>query len=141
VTDPLAVVVAAFDQPFRKLVAELAPLYPDALFSVRSDPIGSAGPYQGHKFYVQCCWPERRLEVDDHIILSINFCHLLTTPRINADVLWGGSGRQEAEFASEWSSNDDWPEATPAVMEQLKAQMPELIEVFRIAVARGTPVD
>jgi hypothetical protein len=44
-----------------------------------------------------------------------------------------------AEFAPGWSSSDEWPEATPAMLERLSARMPELMEKFRRAVARGMP--
>ena len=135
--DPLAVVSAAFDRPFRELVGDLARRHPEARFSVLSNPVGT-GAYLGHMLYVECFWPGRGPDEQDNVILEVEFCHLTTAPRINADVCWG-SGRVEAEFASGWSSSDDWPEATPAVLKRLSTRMPELIETFRRAVARGMP--
>jgi hypothetical protein len=88
--------------------------------------------------YVECYWPGRGPDDPDNVILEVELCHLTTAPRINADVCWG-HGAVEAEFASGWPSCNDWPEATPEVLERLSARLPELIEAFRLAVARGMP--
>ena len=138
-TDPLAEVRAAYDQPFGELANELARRHPEARFSVLSNPVGS-GAYLGHMLYVECFWPGRGPDEQDNVILEVQFCHLTTAPRINADVCWG-HGRVEAEFASDWSSSDDWPLATPAILQQLTARMPELMEAFRRAVSRGMPIE
>ena len=137
--DPLAEVSAAFDRPFRELADELARQHPEARFSMSSNPVGS-GTYLGHMLYVECFWPGRGPDEQDNVILEVEFSHLTTAPRINADVCWG-SGRVEAEFASGWSSSDDWPLATPAVLQQLTARMPDLIDMFRRIVACGWPVE
>lgn len=137
--DPLTAVSAAFDQPFRDLADELAHRHPEARFSVRSDPVGTATAFQGHMLYVECFWPGRGPDDPDNVILEVQLCHLTTAPRVNADVCWG-HGRVEAEFASDWRSSDDWPKATPAILERLSARMPDLCEAFRQAVGRGVPV-
>ena len=131
--DPLSDIYAAFDRPFRELTDELTRRYPEARFCVRSNPIGNATAHQGHMLYVECFWPGQCPDETDHVILEVQLCHLATAPRVNADVCWG-NGRVEAEFAPSWVSNDDWPEATPAVLGQLIAQMPELTDAFRQAV-------
>jgi hypothetical protein len=45
----------------------------------------------------------------------------------------------EAEIFTDWSHSDEWPEATPAVLEELSARMPVLMEEFRRVVDRGWP--
>jgi hypothetical protein len=139
-SDPLTEVFAAFDQPFRELVDDLARQHPEAIFRVRNAPVGTATTFQGHMLYVECYWPGRGPDVPDNLILEVELCHLTTAPRINADVCWG-HGSVEAEFATGWLRSDDWPEATSINLEQLSARMPELIEVFRRAVTRGMPDD
>ncbi len=138
--DPLTHLLSEFDRPFRELATELTRQHPEAHFSVQSVPVGSATAHQGHMLYVECFWPDRGPDDPDNVVLEVELCHLTTAPRVNADVCWG-CGRLEAEFASGWSSSDEWPEATPAVVAQLSARMPELIETFRRVVARGTPVE
>jgi hypothetical protein len=140
VADPLTDVSDAFDRPFRELAAELASRHPEARFSVRNDPVGTGTAYQGHMLYVECFWPGRGPDDPDNVVLEVQLCHLTTAPRINADVCWG-HGRLEAEFALEWASSDEWPEATPAVLQSLSTRMPELMEAFRLVVARGMPVE
>jgi len=138
-SDPLTYVLGAFDRPFRELATELAHRYPDADFSVQSVPFGS-GVYLGHMLYVQCAWPGRGPDEPDNVALEVSLYHFTNNPRINADVCWG-NGRVEAEFATEWTSDNDLPEATQAVLERLTARMPELMDVFRQVVARGWPVE
>jgi hypothetical protein len=137
VTDPLTHVLGAFDRPFRELAAELARRHPEAHFSVQGVPFGT-GAYLGHMLFVECFWPGRGPDDPDNVLLEVELCHLATTPRVNADICWG-HGPVEAEFASGWASDDDWPEATSAVLEQLSARMPELMDEFRRVVARGWP--
>jgi hypothetical protein len=138
VANPLTYVHDSFDRPFRELAAELAGRHPEARFSVQSVPVGTGTAYQGHMLYVECFWPGRGPEDADNVLLEVQLCHLTTAPRINADVCWG-HGPVVAEFAPEWSSSDEWPEATPAMLERLSAGMPELMEEFRRVVARGMP--
>ena len=136
--DPLAYVLGAFEGRFRELAAELADRHPEARFSVGSWPVGTATGYHGHTLAVECLWPDRGPDDPDNVALGVHLGHLTTTPRVNADVCWG-QGPTEAEFDSEWASSDDWPEATPAVLDRLSARMPELMEEFRRVVARGVP--
>ncbi len=138
-TDPLTYVLDAFDRPFRELASELARRHPEAHFSVQSVPFGS-GVYLGHMLYVQCAWSGRGPDEPDNVVLEVEVFHLTTTPRVNADICWG-HGRVEAEFATEWTSDKDLPEATPATLERLAAQMPELMDEFRRVVARGWSVE
>lgn len=138
--DPINDVSDAFDQLFRALVAELAGRHPEARLFAGSVPTGSGTAFQGHMVYVECSWPGRLPDEPDNVILEVQFCHLTTAPRVNADVSWG-QGPVEAEFASGWSSSDEWPEATPIVLAQLSARMPELVDVFRRVVARGRPIE
>lgn len=136
--DPLTYVLDTFGGPFQKLADELARRHPEARFSVQSLPSGAATAFQGHMLYVQCFWPGRGPDDADGVLLEIELCHLTTTPRVNAGVCWD-HGPVEAEFAKEWSSSDDWPEAIPANLERLTARVPELMDEFRRVVARGYP--
>jgi hypothetical protein len=139
VTDPLNYVLGVFDRPFRDLAAELARRHPEARFTVQNRPSGAATVYQGHDLCVECFWPGRERDEPDGVVLEVQLCHLTTTPRVNADVCWD-HGQVEAEFAH-GPSNNDWPEATPAVLEHQSARMPELMDEFRMVVARGRPVE
>lgn len=138
--DPLTYVLCEFEQPFRDLAAELVCRHPEAHFSVHSLPVGTGTAYQGHMLCVECVWLGRGPDEPDNVLLEVELCHLTSTPRVNADICWG-HGRIEVELATGWSSNADWPVATPAVLQQLSARMPTLMGEFRRVVARGWPTE
>src|SRR5262245_15183365 len=137
--DPLTCMLNSFEQPFRELAAELARRHPEAHFSVQSVESGALTANKQHSLFLSCSWPGRGRDEPDEVVLEVQLCHLTATPQVNADVCWS-PGPFEAEFACDWKSSDDWPEATPEVLNQLYAKMPELMNTFRRAVARGRPV-
>ncbi len=136
--DVLVEVSTRFERPMRELGDELACQHSQARFFAKSCSIGSTTEFQGHTLYLECSWPGRCTAEPDLVTLEIQLCRLTTSPRINSDVCWS-SGSVVKEFATEWSSSKDWPEATPEVLDFLSARMPELFEAFRREVARGMP--
>jgi hypothetical protein len=136
----LAEVYARFERPLRELAQELAFLHSQGRFHVKGLPVGTASEYQGHILYVECYWPHREPPEYEFVAFGIELCHLKTSPRINAGIDWS-CGQRAEEFEPEWFSNNDWPEATPEVLDRLSVRMPELFEAFRRAVARGKPTE
>lgn len=123
-----------------RLAAEMQQLHPNLRFNLAHSPIGSLTGYQGHCLGVECVFPRVAENVSGNVALSLDVCHLTSTPRLMADVVWGHpSGQTEAEFRRTWQSNNEWPEATSEVVEELRETFPELIQAFRSAVRRGVP--
>ena len=135
--EALAQMMGVYRERFAAIVAEMAPLHPEARFSLRDYPFGS-GEFLGHTLTLDCWWPGRAPVEEDNVLLQIELCRLVTIPRLNADVCWS-AGPIEAELSPEISSSEDWPEATPETFRRVADHMPELVRAFKQAVARGWP--
>jgi hypothetical protein len=132
----------SFMPRLKEVAAELERLCPGVQLRVWSSSVGSATAFQGHDLGVECSFPDRTGEnAPDNVALSLSLCHLTTTPRVMADVVWGHpSGFSEAALRDSWRSNSEWPEATQEVLDELGGAFPGLVRAFEAAVARGVPL-
>jgi hypothetical protein len=59
-----------------------------------------------------------------------------------ADVVWGHpSGHLEAALSEEWTTDDDWPEATQQTLAWLERDFNRLCVALKKAIQRGSPPD
>ena len=123
----------------QRLASEMRQLHPTLRFNVWHDPVGSLTDYQGYALGVECVFPKVAQNVSD-VALSVDLCHLTSTPKLMADMAWGHpSGHSEAAFRESWQSSNEWPEATQEIVEELRKQFPKLVRAFQSAVERGAP--
>ena len=123
-----------------RFALEMQQLYPALQFNVWRSPVGGLTEYQGFDFGVECVFPRNTPNTADNVALSVNVCHLTSTPRVMAEVVWGHpSGHSEAAFRDNCMSSAEWPEATAKTLEELGGCFPRLIRAFQSAVERGTP--
>lgn len=117
--------------------AELRGEFPAYAFGVSQCSVGS-DQYLGHVFALECLFPDVAASEPDLLSLCIEVVGLATTPRINGNVCWGHPGWLECEV---WDvgPDADWPEASPAVVEEVIEALPRLERAFRDAVARAAP--
>ena len=117
-----------------KLAADLGQRYPGLKFDVYTWPPDS-GPF--HPIGLECFFPEQPLDQPDNVCLHID---LYRPARLMADVVWGHpSGHVEAALNDTWTTQDDWPEATPSTLSQLEEFFAGLCRAFEEAVRRGHP--
>jgi hypothetical protein len=101
--------------------------------------VGSLTDYQGYAVGVECAFSKVALNVSD-VALSVDLCHLTSTPKLMADVTWGHpSGHSEVAFRESCRLSNEWPEATEEVVEELREQFPRLVRAFQSPVERGAP--
>jgi hypothetical protein len=113
--------------------------FPALRFHVWRSPTGTLTDYQGYDVGLECVFPQVAQDAPDNLALSIDLCHLTSTPRLMAGVGWGHpSGRSEAKFR-DCSKIADWPEATPEIIEELRRTLPKLIRAFESAIRHGVP--
>ena len=123
-----------------KLAGDLGESYPGLKFSVYTYPVGSETSHAGHSMGLECLFPEQPLDQSDNVCLEVSLCHLTTRPRLMADVVWGHpSGYSEASLNDKWTTQEDWPEATPSTLSQLAESFADLYHSFEEAVRRGHP--
>jgi hypothetical protein len=123
-----------------RLALEMQQRHPELIFAVWSSPTGTLTDYKGHDLGVECCFQQSSPKVASVVALSIDVCHLTSTPRVMLEVGWAHpSGHVEASYPDDWSSSDEWPTATPEVLNDLKRRFPDFIRAFQLAVERGAP--
>jgi hypothetical protein len=124
----------------KRLASELAGRYPGLRLNVYSSSSGSKTSYQGHSISLECIFPEQPVDQPDNVCLAINLCHLSTSPRIMADVVWGHpSGYCEASLIDAWTTQEDWPMATSSTLHWLAQTFANLCQSFEEAIHRGHP--
>ena len=159
-TDIIDRVTTLFQDRFEQLYDELVPKYPEYDF-------GAGIGYSSHGYNnpehasehcevgINCIFPEGKPGVVDNVKLTVDLRYAPLPARIAAYVGWLGalcapydSGvysieRVEASFPEDWHLSDDWPNdwpvATPEILEQMEAILPQLIMAFKEAVDRGHP--
>ncbi|MGH7852712.1 MAG: hypothetical protein ACREP3_04685, partial [Candidatus Binatia bacterium] len=67
----------------------MSALFPEVKANVHSDSVGSLTEYQGHQIVIDCLLKDTPDDQPDNVALSVNFRHLTTNPKIDADVCWG----------------------------------------------------
>jgi len=118
--------------------SELRIRYPALKFQLWSYPVGSLTTYQGHSLGIECIFPRIRVDIFDHIALSIDVCHLDSVPRINADVVSSLACDCEISFAKGCFSSDEWPSISEESLSALQKEMPNMIGAFCSAVEQGS---
>lgn len=122
-----------------RLASQLSGQFPALTFNVWHSPTGTLTEYQGYDVGLECVFPKSADDGPDNVALSIDLCHLTSTPRLMASVGWGHpSGQLEAEF-KDWATISDWPQATPETIEELRAAFPRLVQAFVAATHRAVP--
>jgi hypothetical protein len=120
----------------QQLASDLQQRHPNLKFNVWHSRVGSHTDYQGYDFGVESLFPNVAQNGTDNIALTIGVCHLTSTPKLMADVVWGHPcGNCEASFRDDLRSIADWPVAEQSVIEELKAYFPTLARAFRLAIA------
>jgi len=113
------------------VASEMRDRYWSLQFNVWHAPEGALTEYQGYSLGIECVFPR---VVPNNVALQVEVCHLATTPKLMADVVWGHpSGEVEAAFSQ------NRPEATSETVQELHRAFPTLLQAFRIAVRRATP--
>jgi len=126
----------------QRLASDLQQRHPNLAFNVWHSAVGCLTDYQGYDFGVECLFPKVTQKATDNIALTIGLCHLTSTPKLMADVVWGHpSGNCEASFRDNLRSIDDWPVAEQSVIDELNAYFPMLARAFRSAIERSAPPD
>jgi hypothetical protein len=130
----------AFMPRLREIAASAEWLRAGATLTVWSYTVGGATSFDGHSLGVEALLPDRPAHAADNVALSVDLCHLSSEPKVMADVAWGDpAGVVELAFRDEWSTNSDWPHATPEVLAELGRVFPELVATFELALRRGAP--
>jgi hypothetical protein len=138
--DVVAFVEAEYLPRFRTVRDRLATEFPHLQFTVSTSTVGSATRYRCYVIHLECIVAPKYVSQPDSVALSVDLCHLTTAPRIMADVCWGhSSGHVEASLVDGWSTNDDWPEATPENLARVLGALPVLEAAFERAARRGEP--
>lgn len=135
--------VEQIDQLFlpglERLASQMRGQLPALEFNAWQSPTGTLTEYQGYDLGLECVFPQAADNAPNAVALTIDLCHLTSTPRLMASVGWSGpSGQSEAEFR-DWSENADWPEATSETIEEPRRTFPALVQAFGSAVERGVP--
>jgi hypothetical protein len=126
----------------QRLASDLQQRYAHLGFNVWHSTVGSLTDYQGYDFGVECRFPNVTQKGTDNLALTIGLCHLTSTPKLMADVVWGHpSGNCVASFRDNVRSIADWPVAEQRVIQELKAYFPTLVRAFRLAIERGARPD
>jgi hypothetical protein len=115
-----------------ELVAKLNADVPRVNAQVFDGPVGSATPYDGHHFGIDCLFPEAPADEPDNVALIVDLWHREGTLQVSADVVWG-EGSVEAQLL---------PDHTPATDEVLSAivdGLPVLADALMTALRRGKP--
>lgn len=121
-----------------RLASEMRERYPELSFNVWSTAVGTLTEYQGHDVGIECCFQRSSRDVADNVALTINLCHLTSTPRMMLDVICSEpSCHLDAAYPNNWLSNDDWPVATPEILNDLEKRFPDFIGTFYLAVEHG----
>lgn len=90
---------------------------------------------------MECLFPKVTPTGTDNLALTIGLCHLTSTPKLMADIVWGHpSGNCVASFRDNVCSVADWPVAEQSVIQELKAYF-TLVRAFRLAIENGDPPD
>jgi hypothetical protein len=125
----------------QSLRAVLAERYPEFRFDVQSAAVGSLTDYQGHVIYLECTFVGRPHDKSDNVAFMIRVCHLDRRPRLMADVAWGApESWTEESLDPNWTTNEEWPQADADTLRRLAHDFQRLLEAFKRAVARGTPL-
>lgn len=120
-----------------RLASQMRAEFPSLKFNVWHSRTGTLTAYQGYDVGLECVFPQAAHNAPNNVALSIDLCHLTSTPRMMADVVWGHpSGQSEAELKN-WFTIADWPEATPETIEELRRTFPTLVQAFETVVGRG----
>ena len=121
----------------QRVASEMRDRYSSLQFNVWHAPEGSLTDYQGYSLGMECVFPK---VVPSNVALSVEVCHLTTTPNLMADVVWGHpSGEVEAAFSHTRHSVNEQPEATSETVQELYRAFPTLLQAFRTAVQRAAP--
>jgi hypothetical protein len=113
-----------------RLASQMRGQFPALEFNVWHSPTGTLTEYQGYDLGLECVFPAGGHNEPTTVALSIELCHLTSTPRLMAGVEWSGSsGHSEADFR-DWSKIADWPEATSETIEELRKTLPTLVQAF-----------
>jgi hypothetical protein len=133
------------------MVRDFAPLLKDAAsvlgaallpskVSMFSGPVGSATSYQGFRFGIEGLLAGVVGDQPDNLALTLDLCHLDRAPRLAAGVCWGHpSGHIESSLSAQDGSSEQWPLASEARIEELRRELPRLLEAFEQAARRGHP--
>jgi hypothetical protein len=122
---------------------DLRARYPNVKFFVSNFAVGSLTSYQGHSACLEALLPHNDPSWADNLALMVEVCQLTIIPKIQADVCWGheggpvGAPTEYVSFPEEWSSNDDWPEATPEMRAKVLENLPRLMTAFEENVQAG----
>jgi hypothetical protein len=123
-----------------RLASEMRERHPNLQFNVWNDAVGTLTDYQGYGFCVECILPNAAQNAPNNVAICVDLCHLTSTPRLMADVVWGHpSGYSEAAFKDNCRFSNDWPEATEEIVEELRKEFPKLVRAFQSALERGGP--
>jgi hypothetical protein len=130
---------ALFLPELERLASQMRGQFPALRFNVWHSSTGRLTEYQGFDVGLECVFPKLGTDAANNVALSIELCHLTSTPRLMAGVGWGHpSGQLEAEF-KDWSTISDWPEATPETIEELQRVFSRLVQAFMSAAQRCVP--
>ena len=114
----------------KELASDLSKQYSMLKCVVSSTSIGSETPFQGHSIGIECIFPESVKEQADLLSFSFALCHLNLTPKLMVDIVWGYPSGHIEWALSDCNSYEDWPDVTPALLEQVAGIFPDLCQLF-----------
>ncbi len=123
-----------FLPPLRSAREEIRTAFPEYRVQVWSQTHGQKTESPGHVIGLSCFFPNAPLDQPDEVVLELGFAGVFASaPTVNVDLIWGHPGQIELDL---------FPGAVALTNEALnciKAELPRLVEVFRVAVRRGRP--
>jgi hypothetical protein len=118
-----------FRAPLESLATDMRRLNSEVGIAFYSEPVGTLTSYQGHQLGLEAHFPSTPESEHEAAVLAIELCHLTTTPRIMASAA--------GEDLWEYTSNTDWPVATPERLQEISENFERLCGLFRAAVAKA----
>jgi hypothetical protein len=126
---------------FKEITNQINRTIPNVSAKTYGSSSGSLTEYQGYSFFIDCIFTGDIMSETDNVCLTVELCHITTSPRISADVGWGHpSGYIEAEFY-EWhgSFTENGLKVSDKVLEDLYKILPQLYEALFEALKRRKP--
>src|SRR5271169_2415575 len=79
---------ALFGSDMERLASDMQKRFPEFRFNLWRGPVGSLTEYQGYDIGVECVFQTIGPHDSVSVSLSVELCHLTSTPKVMATVNW-----------------------------------------------------